>query len=61
MPAQAQWPPSWRCAAAFGLAGRTDLLVPGSESERFRRLDRRVFGPACLALATGAACAALAG
>ena len=46
--------------AAFGLAGRTDVLVSGSESERFRRLDRRVFGPFCLALAAGAACAALA-
>ena len=47
--------------AAFGLAGRTDMLVPGSASAQFRRLDRRVFGPLCLALATGAACAALAG
>jgi len=43
----------------FGLAGRTDRLVPGSTSERFRRLDRRVFAPLCLALGGGAACAAL--
>jgi hypothetical protein len=35
----------------FGLAGRTDALVPGSSSERFRRLDRRVYSPLCLSLA----------
>ncbi|HEY8092435.1 MAG TPA: DUF3995 domain-containing protein [Acidimicrobiales bacterium] len=46
--------------AAFGLAGRTDVLVPGSESDRFRRLDRRVFAPLCVTLAAGAASAALA-
>ena len=45
--------------AAFGLAGRTDVLVPGSESERFRRIDRRVLSPLCLSLSAGAACAAL--
>jgi hypothetical protein len=37
----------------FGLAGRTDLLVPGSTSASFRRNDRRYFAPLCLALATG--------
>ena len=37
-----------------GLAGRTDVLSPGSASPRFRRLDRRVFSPLCLALALGA-------
>ena len=36
-----------------GLAGRTDLLSPGSASPRFRRLDRRYFSPLCLALALG--------
>jgi len=36
---------------AFGLAGRTDLLSPGSTSEDFRRLDRRFYSPLCLALA----------
>ena len=41
--------------AAFGFAGRTDVLVPGSVSPRFRRNDRRCFAPLCLALATGAA------
>ncbi len=36
---------------ALGLAGRTDILSPGSVSERFRRLDRRCYSPLCLALA----------
>ena len=36
---------------ALGLAGRTDLAVPGSVGPRFRRLDRRWYGPLCLALA----------
>lgn len=40
--------------AGFGLAGRTDALVPGSASARFRRNDRRVFAPLCAALAAGA-------
>lgn len=40
--------------AAFGFAGRTDALVPGSDSARFRRNDRRAFAPLCAALAAGA-------
>jgi hypothetical protein len=40
--------------AGFGLAGRTDALVPGIASARFRRNDRRVFAPLCAALAAGA-------
>ena len=40
--------------AAFGFAGRTDALVPGSSSARFRRNDRRVMAPLCATLATGA-------
>jgi hypothetical protein len=40
---------------AVGLAGRTDVLVPGSTSPTFRRMDRTVFAPLCLALATGVA------
>jgi hypothetical protein len=40
-----------------GLAGRTDLLVPGSASPRFRRLDRCCYAPLCLALAAGSATA----
>jgi len=47
--------------AVFGLAGRTDLLVPGSVGVRFRRLDRRLFAPLCAVLGAGAATAALAG
>jgi len=39
---------------AFGFAGRTDVLVPGSTSARFRSLDRRYYSPLCLALAAGA-------
>ena len=38
-----------------GLSGRTDLLSPGSTSTRFRRLDRVLYSPLCLALAMGAA------
>jgi hypothetical protein len=41
----------------LGLAGRTDLVSPGSSSTTFRRLDRRVFSPLCLALAAGSATA----
>src|SRR5689334_17376547 len=41
-----------------GLAGRTDLVSPGSVSPRFRRLDRRVYSPLCLALAAAAASSA---
>ena len=47
--------------AVFGFAGRTDLLVPGSDSVRFRRLDRRLFAPICALIGTGAATAAVAG
>lgn len=36
---------------AFGLAGRTDLLVKGSSSDRFRARDRRLYAPICLTLA----------
>jgi hypothetical protein len=36
---------------ALGLAGRTDLVSPGSTSARFRELDRRYYGPLCLGLA----------
>ena len=36
---------------ALGLAGRTDLLVKGSSSERFRARDRQVYAPICLTLA----------
>ncbi len=34
----------------LGLAGRTDILSPGSSSPRFRRLDRRIYSPLCLGL-----------
>ncbi|MEP7025848.1 MAG: DUF3995 domain-containing protein [Actinomycetota bacterium] len=36
---------------ALGLAGQTRIVSPQSESERFLRLDRRVYSPACLTLA----------
>ncbi len=40
--------------AAFGFAGRTSVLVPGSESPRFVRMDRFVYSPICALLAAGA-------
>ncbi|MGY6501003.1 MAG: DUF3995 domain-containing protein [Acidimicrobiales bacterium] len=46
---------------ALGLAGATHRLVPGATSSTFRRLDRWVYSPLCLALAGGAASAVLAG
>jgi hypothetical protein len=41
--------------AALGFSGRTDIVSPGSASAQFRRMDRRVYAPLCLALAIGAA------
>ncbi|ABW11738.1 hypothetical protein Franean1_2303 [Parafrankia sp. EAN1pec] len=35
----------------LGAAGLTDLVSRGSVSDRFRRLDRRVYSPLCLGLA----------
>jgi hypothetical protein len=35
----------------LGLTGRTDIVSPGSTSERFRRSDRRYYAPLALALA----------
>ena len=41
--------------ALLGFAGRTALVAPGGRvSERFRRLDRRVYAPLCLALSVAA-------
>ena len=37
----------------LGLLGETGLVSPGSNSERFRRLDRRLYAPLCLALSAG--------
>ncbi len=42
---------------AFGLAGRTDLLSPGSDSPRFVRLDRKIYSPLCLTLSLATATA----
>jgi hypothetical protein len=44
----------------LGLTGRTDLVSPASNSARFRRLDRNLYSPLCLALARGAWSAASA-
>lgn len=41
--------------AAFGFAGATERLVPGSNAARFVRLDRRVYAPLCALLAAGSA------
>jgi hypothetical protein len=38
----------------LGLTGRTDLVSPARTSARFRRLDRNLYSPLCLALASGA-------
>jgi hypothetical protein len=35
----------------LGLAGRTQLVSRSSVSDRFTRLDRRIYSPLCLALA----------
>ena len=35
----------------LGLSGRTQTLFPEADSERFRDLDRRYYGPLCLAIA----------
>jgi len=37
----------------LGLVGRTEALVPGSNSERFVRLDRQIYAPLCLSLSVG--------
>jgi len=39
---------------ALGLAGRTDLVAPGQLTASFRRWDRRLYTPLCLALCAGA-------
>jgi hypothetical protein len=43
----------------LGLAGATELVFPASASDRFRRLDRQVYSPLCLALAAGSWSASL--
>jgi hypothetical protein len=40
--------------AALGFSGRTEMVSPGSVSASFRRMDKRVYSPLCLALAIGA-------
>lgn len=39
--------------SALGFTGKTALISPGSNSERFVRLDRRVYAPLCLGLSIG--------
>jgi hypothetical protein len=39
--------------SALGFAGKTALISPGSDSERFVDLDRRIFAPICLGLSIG--------
>jgi hypothetical protein len=43
---------------ALGLSGQTRLVSPASTSETFSRLDRRVYSPLCLALASASALSA---
>lgn len=40
---------------ALGVLGQTQRAVPWTPSAQFVRLDRRVYGPLCLALAAGSA------
>ena len=35
----------------LGVSGRTQALFPDADSDRFRGLDRRYYGPLCLAIA----------
>jgi hypothetical protein len=42
----------------LGVAGRTDLVSPGSSSPRFRALDRKLYSPLYLTIAALAAPAA---
>jgi hypothetical protein len=37
----------------LGWAGKTETIAPGSNSERFVQLDRRIYSPLCIALALG--------
>jgi hypothetical protein len=39
--------------SAAGFSAKTSLLSKGSDSERFRRLDRQLYSPLCLLLAIG--------
>jgi hypothetical protein len=39
--------------SALGFSGKTALVSPGSDSERFVRLDRRIYAPICLGLSIG--------
>ena len=40
--------------AVLGFTGKTDLVSPGSVSDKFREMDKRYYAPLCLALAVGA-------
>jgi Protein of unknown function (DUF3995) len=37
----------------LGFAGKTELVSPGSASEKFTEMDRRYYSPLCLLLALG--------
>jgi hypothetical protein len=39
--------------SALGFSGKTALVSPGSDSQRFVRLDRRIYAPICLGLSIG--------
>jgi Protein of unknown function (DUF3995) len=41
--------------SALGFAGKTELVSPGSVSDKFKEMDKRVYSPLCLTLALGAA------
>jgi hypothetical protein len=39
--------------SALGFAGKTALISPGSDSERFMHLDRWIYAPVCFGLSVG--------
>jgi Protein of unknown function (DUF3995) len=39
--------------AILGFAGNTDVILPGSTSDRFVSLDRQFYAPLCVGLAIG--------
>jgi hypothetical protein len=45
--------------AGFGITGKTELLVAGSNSPTFVAADRRVYGPLCAVLSLGALASAV--
>lgn len=41
--------------SVLGFTGKTELVSPGSASDKFKQMDKRVYAPLCMTLALGAA------